>query len=272
MNHNNILSIIVTYYPEEKALKDNVRAFIDNVDKVLIWENTPVTEKLYYRFLQHDKIEYCGDGVNSISRALNYAWKYAKSNGYEYLLTVDQDSLIVDFPLYINKTIKNIKAPIGIWTPRLQGRYMEEDFKEIVMPITSGMLIPIMLLNMIGGWDETFEVDSVDDEFTLHAHSIGIKTYVVKDAVLIQKFGGSRIVHLWGHSLNIRNYPASRLYNIFKNNIILIRRYPDSNSFKRHFFESWVGYIKFIIIFETEKFEKMKAIVRGCIKGAIMKK
>ena len=46
----------------------------------------------------------------------------------------------------------------------------------------------------------------------------------------------------------------------------------DSNSFKRHFFESWVGYIKFIILFETEKFEKMKAIVRGCIKGAIMKK
>ena len=34
-----ILAIVVTYFPEEKLLKENVNAFIDSVDKVLIWEN-----------------------------------------------------------------------------------------------------------------------------------------------------------------------------------------------------------------------------------------
>ena len=43
-----ILAIVVTYYPEKELLKKNISAFIDHVDKVLIWENTPEQEKLNY--------------------------------------------------------------------------------------------------------------------------------------------------------------------------------------------------------------------------------
>ena len=91
-----ILAIVVTYYPEKNLLKKNINAFIEYVDKVLIWENTPESEKLSFRFIHDEKIEYCGDGINSISHALNYGWKYAKRNGYDYLLTMDQDSILVN--------------------------------------------------------------------------------------------------------------------------------------------------------------------------------
>lgn len=93
-----ILSIIVTYFPEKELLEKNINAIIHSVDKVLIWENTPSDQRDKYRFFNEEKVKYCGDGVNSISHALNYAWRYAQDNGYDYLLTMDQDSCFVDFP------------------------------------------------------------------------------------------------------------------------------------------------------------------------------
>ena len=45
MKGKRILAIVVTYYPERDLLVRNVEAFIDHVDKVLIWENTPSKDK-----------------------------------------------------------------------------------------------------------------------------------------------------------------------------------------------------------------------------------
>ena len=53
-----ILVILVTYKPEEEILKRNIEAFIDFVDKILIWENTPLEEARKYRYVEHSKIEY----------------------------------------------------------------------------------------------------------------------------------------------------------------------------------------------------------------------
>ena len=113
---NKILAIVVTYYPEKELLERNVQAFIDHVDKVLIWENTPSPDKLDYRFIEHEKVVYYGDGINSISRALNYAWEYANENGFDYLLTMDQDSYFENFDYYVSKTVLSSEAPEGIWT------------------------------------------------------------------------------------------------------------------------------------------------------------
>ena len=72
---NHILAIVVTYYPDKQLLGDNIAAFIDHVDKVLVWENTPDLDKEAFRIPAGGKIEYCGDGNNSISRTLNYGWR-----------------------------------------------------------------------------------------------------------------------------------------------------------------------------------------------------
>ena len=51
-----IVSVIVTFYPEKELLQANISRFIDYVDKVLIWENTPEPHKRSYRFLFNDKM------------------------------------------------------------------------------------------------------------------------------------------------------------------------------------------------------------------------
>ena len=62
-----ILAIVVTYFPDKELLEKNIAAYVNDVDRVLIWENTPHEKKCEYRFINHEKVEYCGDGVNSIA-------------------------------------------------------------------------------------------------------------------------------------------------------------------------------------------------------------
>lgn len=261
-----ILAIIVTYFPEKELLEKNINAIIHSVDKVLIWENTPSDLCANYRFINHIKVEYHGDGINSISHALNYAWQYAKTNSFDYLLTMDQDSYFEDFPHYLKQTILNESAPKGIYSPPIEGRTIVRDFEEIDMPITSGMLLPTTLIDKIGGWNEEFKIDSVDDEFCLHAHMLGIKTYAVNGIVMQHRLGVPIIRKFLGHTITLRNYPSHRLHHIYKNNIILVRKYPQFSYIRKNLF-NWLKQIVWITLFEGNKVKKLAAILRGCVAG-----
>lgn len=261
-----ILSVVVTFFPEEDLLRKNVSAFIDHVDKVLVWENTPKEEKLKYRFIQHKKVEYCGDGANSISHALNSAWHYAQENGYDYLLTMDQDSVWENFQLFLKKTIYSENAPEGIWTPLVIERELNSDYEKIFQPITSGMLIRIDLLNMIGGWNELFTIDNVDDEFSLRSHKIGCDFYIVRGTRMKQNFGEPETANFCGYPIVLTNYTPKRLYHIFRNLVVLIRMYPEQKYIKNNFV-SWIKRIFFIVCYEKEKFNKIKSILSGIKSG-----
>lgn len=267
MDSKKILAIVVTYYPEKDLLVRNIRAFIEHVDKVLIWENTPSPDKLQYRYFTHEKVEYYGDGVNSISRALNFAWEYANENGFDYLLTMDQDSYFENFDFYVNKTVFCKDAPDGIWTPQMNEEKVSEEYEEIDIPITSGMLASIKIVNAIGGWNESYTIASVDDEFFLQAHQCKIKKYKVKDASLLQRFGITQVVTVFGHKLELRNYGPQRLYDIYRNNIILIRKYPKIDYLRKNFFHYWLKAIVLVFLFEKQRFRKTAAIFKGIISG-----
>ena len=262
-----ILAIVVTYYPEKELLVRNVQAFIGHVDKVLIWENTPSPDKLDYRFISHEKVEYFGDGVNSISRALNFAWEYANEKGFDYMLTMDQDSYFENFDFYVGRTVFCKDAPDGIWTPQMNREAVSDEYEEIDIPITSGMLASVKIVNAIGGWNESYTIASVDDEFFLQAHQCKIKKYKVKDASLLQRFGITQVVTVFGHKLELRNYGPQRLYDIYRNNIILIRKYPKIDYLRKNFFHYWLKAIVLVFLFEKQRFKKTAAIFKGIISG-----
>jgi len=264
-----ILVVIVTFYPDKDLLKTNVASFIEKVDKVLIWENTPDSDKDQFRFIQHDKIDYCGDGVNSISRALNYAWRYCKQQGYDFLLTMDQDSKWVCFDNFLTNTVYNSDAPYGIWCPQINENKNQNLFDLRDSSITSGMLIPIPILDKIGGWDEFFIIDSVDTEFCSHARSIGVNIYSVANCQLVQRYGTPQIAYFWRYSFELRNDSPQRLYYIYRNYVIVMRRYPSVTSLRIGFKRVWVKKIKWILFFERQGLKKFISILHGIIDGYV---
>ena len=268
MNTNvpRILSIVVTYYPDNELLRRNIGAFINDVDKILIWENTPVAKKYQYRSIKDEKIEYCGNGINSISCALNYAWRYAREFGYNYLLTMDQDSQWENFHDYINQTINNPSVFGGIWGPEAYGNKPKEII-ESERIITSGMLLSVELINRIGGWNETFSVDCVDDDFCLRAKIKGIKTYILGMCRLRQQYGTPRRVSFLGRHAMINYDSPKRLYSIYKSHVILIRLYPGNKNLKSEFRSHWISLIKWTVVFGNKPVNNLIAIIRGIFVG-----
>jgi len=264
-----ILAIVLTYYPEKDVLIKNVTSFADYVDKIILWENTPEKDKNDYRFVNRENVEYCGNGINSISIALNYALRYANENGYDYLLTMDQDSVWENFGDYINKTIYNASAPLGLYGPCINGESYEEDFhpKEL---ITSGMLAPICVLNKIGGYNELFTIDGIDSWLCCIAKELGYGSYVVCGCNLKQQFGKlHQSSFLWFSFLTL-DYPAWRLYEVYKSYVIILRRFKGTVNLKKHFWRNLMGkdLIKIILV-EQEKIKKLNYIIRGIKDGLI---
>lgn len=272
-----ILAVVVTYYPEMDLLNNDIKSFIDYVDKVLVWENTPHYELKKYRdILCYDKIEYCGDGINSISHALNYAWKYAQQNNYDYLLTMDQDSIFDNF-YFLKKYAEDHFHENAILGPVLN----KNDYKirennpatKRECLITSGSLIYVGVLNELGGYNEKLEIDGIDTELCLRANLKGISSYQVENCNLKQRFGKTEIRHLFGKEFLLSSYSTKRLESILKSHIYLMRKYNNmSKDVKKHIIRHYViERIRDIVLFEDDKFIKITYMLKGIVKGLLVR-
>lgn len=268
-----ILAVVVTYFPEKDLLKDNIAAFIDEVDRVLIWENTPEEIKMQYRYIDNSKVEYCGDGVNSISHGLNYAWEYANTQGYDYLLTVDQDSVFQNFTELKEYAYKHTSQMmlLGPWFSAKKNLSLPSVKVEAL--ITSGMLVPLKILNSLEGYNETLTIDGVDTDLCLRANQKGFYSYQVTSCFMQQRFGQPFVKIHKGKEHHFYSYPAKRLRSIVKSHIYLMRKYPNMslemrNNIKDRYI---INRIKSILLFEDQKIFKIFAIFIGFIEGKTMK-
>lgn len=271
-NKMRLLAIIVTYYPDRDLLAENVNAIYDCIDKLLIWENTPISERFDYRFLTNSKIEYCGDDVNSISHALNYAWQYAQKNGYDYILTMDQDSVFKSFDIFLKTTIEIQSPDVCLVGPRIDrnnGTPPSPDITEIganAHLITSGLIIPVSLLNEIHGFCEDFQIEAVDVDLCVRVRNSDYKIFQNSNGVLVQRFGAPYEKKIFGKIYVGSNYNEKRLYEIFRNHIIIYRRYKN-NAVKGFVISYFRNFVPRIILWEDNKINKLLAIFKGIIAG-----
>ena len=101
-----ILGIVVCYNPDVKELYYNIDQYIDYVDNLIIWQNSPNIEKEFSLVVSgniNEKIKFMGKGVNQgIAYPLNIARKIilSENDKFTHLLTMDQDSTWVNFEDY----------------------------------------------------------------------------------------------------------------------------------------------------------------------------
>ena len=271
-----ILAVIVAYHPETSLIRRNIAAFVDDVDKILIWRNSPLNEKAIADGFS--KVEFCGECANTgIPKALNYAWHHARENGYSHLLTMDQDSVWENFRGYLDSALAP-DAPTGIFGPRINGTmgyeeylpagYQHMDIVPYPFVITSGMLVSVQLIDRIGGWDEAMFVDGVDMEFVFHARELGIYTYRISGCNLIHRLGNTYKKKFLGRTYTVHNYSPARLYSLYSSHIMVMRKYPSAiimtPLFRRQNYRQRP--IR-ILLGEKHRFAKLAAIIRGIRDG-----
>lgn len=266
-----ILAIIVTYYPEEELLRRCVSSFIDHVDHVMVWENTPSPDAATYRFLpEGGKIEYAGEGFNvGISQALNHAWKRASADGCDFLLTMDQDSWWRGFDKFVSH-IGSEGCPDGLFGPTYRGEVPTTTFQETEVLITSGMLVPVRVLDALGGYCEAFRIDAIDTELVCRAMDAGYGAYHVSDCRLVHRLGDKQSKTFLGRNYTTPGYSPDRLYGICRNHGMVFRKYPQFKSLRKRFLKIWLWQNPIrILLGEKRKLHKLLAILRGFLDGCL---
>lgn len=263
-----IAACIILYNPDIEDLTRNILAIKDNVDCLILWKNSPVDLADFDILASLScKLVIMGDGTNQyISKPLNSCMDWCKSSGYDYLLTMDQDSEFESFGDFI-KTIKSLPSDFTndtiIFAPNINNRYScDIEWLNIESTITSGSLCDVEKTFRIGGFREKYQIYWVDSEFCHRAHLNGYNIICLTRNNLKQQFGKKEKKH----GVDIYNYSRATYYFIFRNMLWMHREYKSNPSIKTILYSSQM-YVKSIVMGEKEKMSKISSVLRGIFHG-----
>jgi rhamnosyltransferase len=232
-----VLAVVVLYFPEKEISK--IIDFKSEVDDVMIIDNT-----------QHNI---------GVAAALNKALDRAIKENYDWLLTMDQDSVFEPGSL---KTLRDFafscKENIAIVSPFhfIKKPLTKTSVEEVKITMTSGNLLRVSAAKTAGSFEEKLFIDSVDNEYCLRLRKNGFKIVRVNAAILHHQLGKRG-------RFGIITHPATRRYYITRNMLYVMSRY-----FPQLFFFGSKELLKsfmLILLVEDDKANKLKSMYKGMI-------
>lgn len=269
-----IVAGIVLYNPKIKRLKENITSISKQVDELIFYDNGSRNVGKICALLNEVNCKYKllqSHKNNGIAKALNEIALYALDHNYEWLLTLDQDSIC--FSNIINVYKKYLDLPnVGQLTCNNKDRNLnieyENDYKveAIKYCITSGTLLNLKAWRRVGGFDSSMFIDRVDNEFCCALRNKGYITYKINFYGILHEMGHISTHHILNKQIIAMNYSPFRYYYIAMNSILVARRYPNEESIGDNLLHQIKLNIK-ILIFEKDKLNKTFAILRGIYCG-----
>lgn len=213
-----------------------------------------------------------------VAGAYNQAARMAIDRGYEWMLLIDQDSvapaglveqLLRGVARWGGQRLPAVACPLsaGSEPSRHQSAVPDADMA-VQTCINAGSVVRLAAWEGVGGYDESFFLDYVDHEFCFRCRQHGWEIVQVGGVTIIHS-PGSPTTHrlLWKRPVT-SNHSALRRYYITRNRVLFYRKYWRSDA-------GWVlrdGYhaikeILMLVMFESEKREKLNAIGIGLVDG-----
>ena len=265
-----IAGVVIAYYPDYKKLRLNLESYIENIEQLFIVFNSPVSlEDANSIVSGHQNIELIYNNDNlGIATALNQTVLKAVNLGFEWLLTMDQDSFF-ESDQFFSAFSKNSKNNVAIFSPNPELSTVSKDedsdlAEEILCVITSGNLVNLKIWETIGGFEETLFIDEVDNDYCLKAVLNGFKILRFKNIPLIHELGQNKEVSFLFKKYTIIIHPPVRSYYIFRNNLYIFSRYKNKfpgfvRSRKTMLIKNFVK----ILLFSNERAQNVHFIIKG---------
>ena len=268
-----IAALIISYNPDIPTITSIVD-FLDKFDifTLIVDNDSHNKDELNFANMIIEKSNV------GIGKALNDGVKFLERVGYDWVLTLDQDSVLSpDYFVEISKI--KIDKETAVLAPVIQdinNRALNQKKrsnvleKNLRLPIQSGAFIRIKDYFIVGGMDEDLFIDGVDFDFFLELVSQGKKIIFLNQTVLFQNFGEHKEVSIFGHYLfSTLNYSSIRYYYSYRNMPLLVKRHNHilNNEFSIHarkwLWETQTRRAFKMLIGEKDKIEKIKAIALG---------
>lgn len=278
-----LAAVVVLYNPSAKIL-ENIKSYIDYVDVVYAVDNSSSDNSIP---LQSDKIVYLSNSENKgIAYALNRGAKQAIADGYDWLLTMDQDSTFQgDGVDKLKEFIVGCKSAdseyqydkIGLVTPFHRTLFNEaEQLSEIDSPavvMTSGNIISLEAYQKIGGFKDWMFIDAVDFDYCLNLRDHGYDIWRLPQVELKHNLGDVVFKTFRGKRYYGLNHSPVRRYYIVRNRHYFCdmyeERYPGFCNAER---QSTKVEVKGILLCEKQKIRKLLAMFRGYLDYKLGKK
>ena len=265
-------AVIVLFCPNIDRLILNADSIAGQVDKLIFVDNSDSKAALE-QLIREKNIEYINNhGNKGIAYALNRAVEYCSNHGFEWLLTLDQDSvcppdMIKEYERYIDDDIAIITCAINYNDKELLKS--DAEFEYIDECITSAAFTNVSICKSLGGFDEQMFIDKVDFEYCFRVKKAGYRIIRVNTVIMHHLLGdlklkkiGNRTVHVWGHS-------SFRKFYIAQNTVYFQRKHPDIYP-KSVCFKKLVKFSIKTLLYEQDRLDKMKSIIRGIKSGKKM--
>lgn len=277
---------IVLFNPEDKArLEESINSVLFKVSKVYIFDNS--TEEIVFTF-PRNAVYLTEHDNKGIAYALNRIMEVADSDGFKWVVTMDQDSILPDGIIEAYLSAIELHDNIGIICPQVidtRRAYMipKKDPKEEFIDecITSASCTSVDIWDKLGKFDEWLFVDLVDNEFCKRLVCSGYKILRLNNLILNQEFGkiipkSPRKQHFWIklskllHNDNIAKFSYNKYVSFMRvyytnRNIIYVNRKMKNYGPTAYANYNCKGYLGFLTSF------CLPSLLRAQKKGMVLK-
>lgn len=236
-NDLRVCAVIVAFHPDSE-FETRLLALASQVGGLIVVDNTPASERRRHivvsaRFDGHALVIESEDNLG-VAAALNQGLNQALQWGYEWLLTMDQDSRchfdMVNTLLSVEAACLTKPAVIGgnyqdtrNNRPKVEvgraGEYLDQ--KTV---ITSGCLVKAHFAMAIGGFREDYFIDQLDHEFCLRVRANGGRVVISRRPVMLHSVGEAGGVRLPIVG-ELPSHSPLRKYYIARNSLVTIIDY-----------------------------------------------
>lgn len=263
---------IVTFNPDIERLRENIHSIINQISILIISDNgSENINEIEELISQYNNIVIIKNYSNiGIAAALNKIFNYAYSSGYQWVLTLDQDSVCPEN--MVEELYKNNANNVGIICPliwdinRKNNVELLDESKNIKRCITSGALTSVKAWKEIEGFDEKMFIDGVDFDFCDRLILANYLIVEVHKIALKHEIGHISYHKFLMFKVAVKNHSAFRKYYIAKNIVYLdrknkLRSYPIKTILRLS------KQIALVILYEDDKAYKLRNIIKGAKAG-----
>ena len=286
-----VVAIIVVYQPNLEVLEQLWNALIPQVASIVLVDNNSHADlAAWYSERDTNAVELLRLGKNhGIAAAQNIGIQWARNRGARFVLLMDQDS--IPAPDMVEKLVSTAAEQASLAV--LGTRYLDErqdnpppfirirglslerclcSTEKSVVPvdylISSGCLIPMAVLDKVGGMREDLFIDYVDIEWGLRARYQGFQSYGVCSAHMQHSLGDTPI-KFFGKSIPLHS-PLRHYYH-FRNAVLLYKEPWVPLNWK--LVDGWRLFLKygFYSLFATPRIAHWQMMTLGVWHGLIGK-
>lgn len=265
------LSAVVVWYNPKESDINNILSYNSFFDKIFIVDNSDNDNSHLLHNLKN--VEYFPNNSNlGIAKALNTGCKKALDDGFEWIMTMDQDSswdaeTLKAFLLNIcNNADNNIKSFAPKHRNEIKSlvgdiKYKLEEtpetniiFQNKVM--TSGNIICLKTWQELGGFNEDLFIDEVDHEFCYRLINNNYKICEFQNIYMIHTLGYVKKTFLPRPC----KHSGIRLYYIFRNMLYIKKHFPKEFKAERYNKYMTAAFIQKLFEF---KFADLSFMIKG---------